>query len=105
MRPESNLPLSLKLTPAYKDNFVEMSILLSAIEKLRLIADFTPEYEGQNVFSAIKEPYELLIDTYPRLKAYTIYLEFLKLTGGAYIDSPDFSLGLFGFGGYVVKSF
>src|SRR5262245_44362263 len=79
--------------------------LSSVIEALKRVAVVTPEYEGNDVFAEIKEQYESLIETYPRLKDYTTYLDFLKMTGGAHIHSQDFSLGIYGFGGYVVTSF
>jgi hypothetical protein len=79
--------------------------IYSAIEALRSFATFSPEYEGENIFVEIKDSYERLLDSYPRLKSYSTYLNFLKFTGGAHIHNQDFSLGIYGFGGYVVASF
>ncbi|MGH7847472.1 MAG: hypothetical protein ACREQW_20190 [Candidatus Binatia bacterium] len=79
-----------------------MITLSSAIEKLSAVAKIVPEYENPNVFS---EEYEDLLKSYPRLKDYSDYLEFLRRTGGSHIYNEDFSLGIYGFGGYVVASF
>jgi hypothetical protein len=79
-----------------------MIMLSSVIEKLSTVAKIVPEYEDPNVFS---EEYEDLLKSYPRLKDYSDYLEFLRRTGGAHIYNQDFSLGIYGFGGYVVASF
>lgn len=82
-----------------------MSIFNPVIAKLKRIADFTPEYEDEDVASIVKEPYEELLLRYPRLICYKNYLDFLKLTGGAHISNQQFSLGIYGFGGYLVPSF
>lgn len=82
-----------------------MITLSSALKKFSLAAEVVPEYEGPDLFSEIKEQYEGLLQSYPQLKNYSAYLEFLRLTGGAHIHNENFSLGLYGFGGYVVASF
>ena len=76
--------------------------LQAANEALKKIAVFTPEYDQAEAF---KEPYQELLDLYPALNHYTAYLDFLKATGGAHIHNKKFSLGVYGFGGYVVTSF
>jgi hypothetical protein len=77
------------------------------VERLSSVTDFTPEYEGESedIFLTIKESYDSLLRRYPRLESYGGYLEFLRRTGGAFIDHQDFSLGIYGFEGYVVTSF
>lgn len=77
----------------------------SVIDKLKTVADYTPEFEGENIFPEIQQSYTELLEKYPKLNDYPDYLEFLRQTGGAYIDHKDFSLGIYGFGGYVVTSF
>ena len=79
-----------------------MITLSSVIETLSSVAKIVPEYDKLNIFS---EEYEDLLKSYPRLKDYSDYLEFLRRTGGAHIHNQDFSLGIYGFGGYVVASF
>jgi hypothetical protein len=82
-----------------------MTSLSSVIERLRSVAIVTPEYQGVDVFAAIQEDYEELLETYPGLKNYPDYLKFLRQTGGAHIHNQQFSLVIYGFGGYVVPSF
>lgn len=82
-----------------------MVTISSAVEKLKAAAEFIPEFEGDDVFAVVREPYESLLDEYPQLKRYPDYLEFLRATGGAFINHPDYSLGIYGFEGYVVTSF
>lgn len=79
-----------------------MITLSSVIDKLSLVAKIVSEHDNLNVFS---EEYEDLLKLYPRLKNYSEYLEFLRRTGGAHIHNQIFSLGIYGFGGYVVASF
>jgi len=75
------------------------------LEKLKTIAAFTPEFEADEVSAAINESYHNLVEAHPALRNYSTYLEFLQLTGGAHIHNTDFSLGIYGFGGYIVTSF
>jgi len=79
-----------------------MITLASVIENLSSVAKIVPEYDNPDVFS---EDYENLLESYPRLKDYPDYLAFLRGTGGAHIHNQNFSLGIYGFGGYVVASF
>jgi hypothetical protein len=79
--------------------------LQSAIKALKRRATFTPEYQPDGASSEIERGCQSLLGTYPDLKNYSDYLEFLKMTGGSHIHNRDFSLGIYGFGGYVVTSF
>ena len=78
--------------------------LQSVLEELRKVAVISQEYPA-NAFSEFKESYEGLLESYPALTHYPDYLEFLKTTGGAHIHNQEFSLGIYGFGGYEVTSF
>lgn len=82
-----------------------MSIFDPVIANLKQIADVTPEYEDEDVASVVEEPFEDLLQRYPKLKHLKNYLDFLTLTGGAHISNQQFSLGIYGFGGYLVPSF
>jgi len=74
------------------------------LESLRRIAMVTPEYEGDNVGAVTDAQVTELLQQYPSLVAHKDYLEFLRMTGGAHIRNARFSLGVYGFGGYVVPS-
>jgi hypothetical protein len=75
------------------------------ISNLKKVATFTPEFFGKNILEALQPEYDLLIQNYPGILQYPNYLDFLKLTGGVHIHNQDFSLGIYGFGGYIVASF
>lgn len=80
--------------------------LENVLELLKSSTDFVPEIEPDDGFSkSLNNSFETLIHTYPTLKNYTDYLDFLRKTGGAFIDHRDFSLGIYGLVGYVVTSF
>ena len=79
--------------------------LNSAMTSLGRVTVISPEYEGADAPAAIAGPLEQLTESYPRLRDYTDYLDFLRLTGGAHIHNKTFSLGVYGFGGYLVTSF
>lgn len=76
-----------------------------AITSLKQVSDFTPEFEHEDAVVSVQDPLKAFLATYPQLQRYPDYLDFLRLTGGAFIDSPHFSLALYGFGGDVVTSF
>jgi hypothetical protein len=79
--------------------------LQSAIDKIEKVATVTPEFEPNTAVSDIERGRLSLLSTYPVLSNYTDYLELLRITGGVHIHNSDFSLGIYGFGGYVVTSF
>jgi hypothetical protein len=81
--------------------------LADIIEKLKAVAELVPEYEGdpQDIYLTIKESFDSFLVRYPHLSHCPDYLEFLRSTAGAFIDHPEFSLGIYGFNGYVVTSF
>jgi len=81
------------------------SLNSAALNCLRQVAEFTPEYEGSDVPAAVREPVERLLAEYPRLARHADYVEFLRSTGGAHFDNDIWSFGIYGFGGYVVPSF
>jgi len=64
-------------------------------------AEFPPESSRDEIETALNE----LLSEYPQLARFTAYVEFLRLTGGAHIHNQDYSLGIYGFGGYLVTSF
>jgi hypothetical protein len=76
----------------------------NVIGKLRSVADFRTECEPLG-FSVFEEAYARLLTMYPRLAQFTSYLEFLRLTGGAFVDTEQYSLVIYGFGGEVAVSF
>jgi len=82
-----------------------MVTLSVVIEKLRQVAVFAPEHAGGEALPDLMESYEDLLGSYPKIKDFPIYLEFLRTTAGAHIHNTDFSLVLYGLGGYVVPSF
>lgn len=79
--------------------------LEAAISALKETATFTPEFLPDNVQAETQEGLNVLLSEYPSLVRFPAYLTFLRLTGGAHIHNQDFSLGIYGFGGYVVTSF
>jgi hypothetical protein len=79
--------------------------LQDVVAALKRVATFAPEYNERTVLAEIKEPYESLIKSYSQLKNYPVYLDFLKMTGGAHIHNHEFSLGIYGFRGQIVTSF
>ena len=66
---------------------------------------FVPEFEGDNVSALVNTHFAELLQRYPPLSRYHNYLDFLNNTGGAHIHDERFSLGIYGFGGYLVPSF
>lgn len=77
----------------------------SILAALKSVATVTPEFPPEAVETETTEALAALMREYPALTKFSDYLEFLKLTGGAHIHDQEFSLGIYGFGGYVVTSF
>jgi hypothetical protein len=82
-----------------------MSEVTESMHRLRAIAEFVPELEGDDVPSAVHDDLQNLIQSYPHLSRYDDYLTFLSLTAGAFVTNSAFSLGLYGFVGNAVPSF
>ena len=79
--------------------------LQTTIAALKSVATVTPEFPPEVVETETREDFSALVREHPTLTKFAGYLEFLKLTGGAHIHNQEFSLGIYGFGGYVVTSF
>lgn len=79
--------------------------LQSTIDVLKSTATLTPEFSPEIAEAANQKALSSLVIEYAELRKFLSYLEFLKLTGGAHIHNQEFSLGIYGFGGYVVTSF
>lgn len=75
-----------------------------AIVRLKQVSDFTPEFIEEDL-GLLGGAMSAFLASYPRAQRYADYLEFLRLTGGAFVDSPRFSLAVYGFGGDIVTSF
>ena len=74
------------------------------LEKFRSVADVQTECEPLD-FAVFEEAYKRFLATYPQLARFSSYLQFLRLTGGALIDTQEYSLVIYGFGGDVAISF
>ena len=77
----------------------------STIVALKSVATVTPEFPPEAVETETTEELAALVTKYPALTKFSDYVEFLKLTGGAHIHNEEFSIGFYGFGGFVVTSF
>jgi hypothetical protein len=78
--------------------------LAIALQRLAEVATVTPEYTGDGVAAAVQPLIARLIEAYPRVASCSEYLDFLRIGGGAHISNRTFSLGVYGFEGYVVAS-
>jgi hypothetical protein len=75
-----------------------------ALRQIEEVATLTPEYRGNNVVASTGQLIAALLDAYPALAACDDYIRFLRAHGGAHISNRKFSLGIYGFEGYVVAS-
>ena len=78
--------------------------LADPLERLARVATITREYKGDDVTTATRPLVDQLIATYPALSQCGDYLDFLRTGGGAHVSNQIFSLGIYGFEGYVVAS-
>jgi hypothetical protein len=78
--------------------------LTIALQRLAEVATITREYTGDGVAAAVQPLIAQIIEAYPPVASCSEYLNFLHTGGGAHISNRVFSLGVYGFEGYVVAS-
>lgn len=75
------------------------------IRRLSEVAEFVTEYDPEEAADITEGPLAELVGKYPGIEKFSQYISFLKMTGGAFASTSEFSLGIYGFEGHVVKSF
>jgi hypothetical protein len=75
------------------------------LDDLKQVATVALEFADHKALMAVGDKYEKLLADFPQLGTHPAYLDLLGATGGAHVHNSLFSLGLYGFGGYLVPSF